>query len=423
MSEKKVSALGSSSGSSLGSWWHRSEVHGEPVDAAHRRSVSRGAVVEVSARAVRHNVVQVRSWLGSGTRLLGVIKADGYGHGATSMARVLQESGVDMLGVALAEEALELRGVGVSAPVLVMNGAYGREHRDLLEQAITPMVHLKSDLEAFHLAARRGVAPVHLKFDTGMSRLGFDWSSASAVAAHVSALPGIRVAGLMTHFASADGDPEFTALQMERFSRVQACFGVGRPVGDGRVDSRRGDHRLLGHHRGCVVHAANTSAAARHPESHLDMVRCGLGLYGYVDGHEDREQGLQPAMRFRTEVLALRRLSPGDSVGYGCGFVAEQPMQVATLALGFGDGFQRSWGAGGQVLIRGVRCPVVGRVSMDLTTVDVSGVDGVCPGDEAVVFGSQQGAVWSARDVAHGGGTSVYEVLTGVSSRVPRLWW
>jgi alanine racemase len=216
------------------------------------------------------------------------------------------------------------------------------------------------------------------------------------------AFPSIRIAGLMTHLSTADADAEYVAEQIAAFRRAE---GLVRRFG----------------HEPSVLHAANSAAVFRHPETHFDWVRPGISMYGY-SGSASVNVPLLPAMRWRTEVLRIRTLRPGESAGYGRSFRATRDTLLATIPIGYGDGLLRSASNRGHVLIRGTRCPIVGNIAMDLTTVDVSGVPEVAIGDEAVLLGEQGREALDARDLAVAAGTIPYEVLTNVSRRVPRIY-
>jgi alanine racemase len=339
----------------------------------------------------------------AGTRkVLAVVKADAYGHGVVPVARRLQAEGVDGFGVALAEEGLELREAGIDRAILVLNGINGGAHREIIAAGLTPVVYDISEARAFQSVSADRPIDVHLKVDTGMGRLGVPLDELQEFLRELRACPAIRVAGLMTHLSTADADPAYVAAQLEEFKLAQ---GFVRRFG----------------HAPAVLHVANSAALFRHPETHFDWVRPGISIYGYA-GSDSVDVPLRPAMRWRTEVLRIRTLRPGQSAGYGRSFVATRDTRLATIPLGYGDGLFRSASNRGHVLIRGARCPIVGNIAMDLTTVDVSDAPGAAVGDEALLLGEQQDAVLDARDLAEAAKTIPYEVLTNVSRRVPRVY-
>lgn len=356
---------------------------------------------EILLDAIAHNLRVVRGVLGA-VRVLAVVKADGYGHGIVPVSRTLQAHGVDGFGVALAEEGLELRESGIDRAILVLNGIHGGAHRDVIAAGLTPVLYEIGEAAAFHAAAGGRHVDVHLKVDTGMGRLGVPFETLTQFLAELRAYRSIRIVGLMTHLSTADEDPEFVAHQLAAFAKA-----------DGLV--RRYGHEPV------VRHAANSPGLFRHPEAHYDWVRPGLALFGYP-GADSIEAPLRPAMRWRTEVIRLRVLRPGETVGYGRAFTADRDTRLATIPLGYGDGLLRSASNRAEVLIRGRRCPVVGNVSMDLTTIDVSTIPDVTIGDEVLLLGTQGDQTLDARDLAAATGTIPYEILTNVSRRVPRLY-
>jgi len=338
----------------------------------------------------------------NGRKVLAVVKADAYGHGVVPVAQRLQAEGVDGFGVALAEEGIELREAGIDRAILVLNGISGGAHRDIIAAGLTPVLYEIAEATAFEAVAEGRPIDVHLKVDTGMGRLGVPLGELTDFLRDLRRFPSIRIAGLMTHLSTADCDPDYVAEQLRGFKHAE---GLVRRFG----------------HEPSVLHAANSAALFRHPETHFDWVRPGISLYGYP-GTDSIEAPLRPAMRWRTEVLRIRTLRPGESAGYGRSFRATRETRLATIPLGYGDGLFRAASNRGHVLIRGTRCPIVGNIAMDLTTVDVSDVTGVALGDEALLLGEQEGAVLDAADLAAAAGTIPYEVLTNVSRRVPRIY-
>lgn len=366
-----------------------------------RYGSARPTYAEIDLDAIAHNLDAVRRVAGS-TQIYAVVKADAYGHGLQPVARRLEAEGVDGVCVALAEEGFLLRDAQVEAPILVLNGAYGHSHAEVLRAGLTPVIYDLHQAEAFAKAAPTRPIDVHLKVDTGMARLGVQHDKLDAVLSRLSELKNIRIVGLMTHLSSADSDPEFTALQCGRFERavVQVRAAGYRPS---------------------VLHVANSAGTYASLPGHYGIARVGLALYGVAP--TQRAVGtLKPAMRVRTEVLSLRTVPEGTPVGYNGAFVTRRTSRLATVPIGYGDGFLRASGNRGAMLIRGVLCPIVGRVSMDLTSLDVTDLPQVEIGDEVVVLGEQHGATLSASMVADAAGTIPYEVLCNLSTRVPRIY-
>ena len=362
---------------------------------------------EISLGDLRHNlselarVARVPIW--------SVLKADAYGHGAKAVARTLERSGSAGICVALIEEGIELREAGIQIPILVMGGHYTGAWSELLRHSLTPVLSRNDQIESLAEEVRESGGPafgVHIKIDTGMARLGVPMRELSRFASALASCRELELDGVMTHFASAESDPEFVARQLELFEQGTVLLQQA-----GLRVARR--------------HAANTAALLAHPAARLDLVRPGIGLFGMAPGVAGAAQ-LRPVMRVRSEVISLRLVSPGSSVGYGATFRAQSEARIATIPMGYGDGLSRALSNRGQVLVRGRRAPIVGAVSMDLTSVDVSGVPGVEIGDEVVVLGSQSGPLGedtlSAEEIAAESGTIAWEVLTAVSRRVPRFY-
>jgi len=356
---------------------------------------------EILLDAIGHNLRLVRG-AAPGRKILAVVKADAYGHGVVPVAQRLQAEGVDGFGVALAEEGIELRDAGIDRAILVLNGINGGAHHDIIAAGLTPVLYDLSEAGAFESVSDGRPIDVHLKVDTGMGRLGVPLGELSSFLRDLRRFPSIRIAGLMTHLSTADSDPQYVAEQLAGFTQAQ---GLVRRFG----------------HEPSVLHVANSAALFRHPETHFDWVRPGLALYGYP-GSDTIDAPLRPALRWRTEVIRMRTLQVGESAGYGRSFRASAETLLATIPVGYGDGLLRSASNRAEVLIRGARCPIVGNIAMDLTTVDVSAVPGVAVGDEVLLLGEQDGAVLDARDLASAAGTIPYEVLTNVSRRVPRVY-
>lgn len=389
------------------------KVSSQPVVMRPQLQSSEGAVrptrAEIDLGAIGENYRAVQGIVGD-VDVLAVVKADAYGHGVIPVAKHLESVGVFGFGVALAEEGLELRDAGIGGAILVLNGVYGGAHREVLARGLTPVVYELEDIEAFAAVAGPEGFGVHLHVDTGMRRLGVPLRELPVFLERSKRFAGLRIEGLMTHLAAAD-DPDvaFTKMQLANYAKAEAFV-------------------LAAGHRPKVHHVANTAATFCHAAARRNWVRPGLALYGYP-GAPGVDVPLRPAMRWRSELIQLRRLQPGDRVGYNGTFTAEREMTVAAIPVGYGDGLMCA-AATASVLVRGRRCPIVGRISMDLATIDVSAVAGVCRGDEAVLLGAQRfedtAGVFEdfigAEELAQHAGTIPYEVLCAVSRRVPRFY-
>ncbi len=356
---------------------------------------------EVDLEAVADNLKTLRSSAGRAA-IYAVVKADAYGHGLVPVARRLEQAGADGFCVALAEEGFELREAGIRAPVLVLNSAYGDEHAHVLRAGLTPVIFDAENAAAFWRAARGRPVGVHLKVDTGMSRLGVPVDELGGLLDKLERMPGLRIEGLMTHLSSADSSPEVTREQIVRFGQAQDLL------------------HERGHQPG-LLHAANSAATLAFPEARFNLVRPGIALYGCCP-LDDLDAGLKPALRLVSDIISLRRVPAGTGVGYNRTHVTSGVSLIATVAMGYGDALMRAASNRGFMLVRGKRCPIVGNISMDLTTLDVTAVQGCSVGDEAVLIGEQQGERLAAEQLARACGTIVYEVLTGISPRVPRYY-
>jgi len=363
---------------------------------------------EVDVGALARNVQTLRA-VAPGMALLAMVKADAYGHGATLVAPVLESLGVELLGVALVEEGLELRRAGVNAEIVVLGGAYEDAWEALLEARLIPAVFREDQLDALASAAMRvGAKPdAHLKVDTGMSRLGVLPEEVPALLSRAKAL-GIGFSGVMSHFANADlRDGTVTERQLETFARVLA-----------QVETAGFRPRWR--------HLANSAAVVALPPAKsggsYNLVRPGLALYGVSPAPWIvPPTPLEPVLTWKTAVIHLKTVPTGTAVSYGGTWTAGRPTRIATLPVGYADGYPRRLSNKAQVLVRGQRAPVVGRVCMDLCMVDVTDVPGAALGDEVVLLGRQGGQEVGAGELASWLDTIPYEVLCGVGARVPRI--
>ena len=386
--------------------------------------VVRPTRAEVDLTALRHNLRQLQRAAGS-SKVWGVLKADGYGHGAPAVARTLERAGIDGLAVALLEEAIELRDAGLRAPVLVMGGYYGDVYEELLAHDLVPVVYHAGHLQALSRASRtRGLESgrirVHLKIDTGMARLGVRPSELASLLEAFASFPQIVIDGVMTHLACAeDGADESVAAQLVRFD---AAVAQVRAAG----------------HSPRWLHAANSAALLRAvrspegPDARFTAVRPGIALFG---GAGAEPLDLRPTLRLRSEVVDVRTIAVGEGVGYGHTFRATRPTTLATVPLGYADGLPRVLSNGFSLLLRGRRAPIVGAVSMDLVTLDVTDLPGVRIRDEVVALGaSSVDASRSPRttdrpidtitvdEIARASGLIPWDVMTSISRRVPRFY-
>jgi alanine racemase len=356
------------------------------------------AEARIDTGAIERNCARLAA-LAAPAALCAVVKADGYGHGATAAATAAQRGGAKWLAVATAGEAAGLRADGLEGPILVM-GALSPEELDIALAARADVVAWREDfVDAIAARARHiGVgAGVHVKLDTGMGRLGTrDPLAATRVAEAVTVAPELRLAGAMTHFATADDDPDFMAEQLARFMPWAGTLGTMR-------------------------HAANSAATLSEPAARLDMVRCGIAIYGMDPFHHDpADHGLEPALELVSYVAEVKRARAGESAGYGRRFVAERDTWLATIPIGYGDGVRRGLTNRTDVLVGGRRFPLAGTVSMDNITVDLGPDDPPPVGSEVVLLGARGEERILAEDWAAALGTINYEITCGVTPRVPR---
>lgn len=363
---------------------------------------------EIDLSNLEHNYRALRAMLPQGCRFLGVVKADAYGHGAVQVARRLETLGAEYLAVACLDEALELRQARITTPILILGYTPTERAEALLDNGITQTVYDVEMARALSNAAAAAgkTLKIHVKADTGMSRLGWlcggeDQSAAVEAIAQVCALPGLEAEGIYTHFANADGDEDYTMLQFTRFlDLLEALKERGITF--------------------AIRHCAASAAALKFPCTHLDMVRPGIALYGHypdpscegLDG-----PGLRPVMTLKTRVASVKAVPAGTPVSYGCTHVLDRETKLAALTIGYADGLPRLCSDKLEVLIGGQRAPIVGRICMDMCMADVTGLD-VAPGDEVEVFGEHL----PIEDVAALAGTIQYELLCAVSPRVHRAY-
>ncbi len=364
---------------------------------------------EVNMANLRHNLRVIERTAGP-ARVWAVLKADGYGHGSKAIARTLERAGVAGICVALLEEGVELREAGVRLPILVMGGHYGRAWEELLHYDLTPVLHDAGQLDMLAAEIRYAKCSpldVHVKVDTGMSRLGVMPRELDAFARAAAARPEVCIRGLMTHLACADSG-EVAAIE-HQLSLFEDASGV------------LSRHGL----RPSIRHAANSAALFAAERARYDVVRPGIALYG-VEPAPGTSAELRPCMSVRTEVVALRSVRAGQPVGYGATWIAQRPSRIATVPIGYADGLHRALSNRGRVLVRGKSAPLAGVVSMDMTMVDVTDVDGAAVGDECVVVGTQKGPLGqdtiTVEEVAATIESIPWEVLTSISRRVPRFY-
>ncbi len=357
--------------------------------------------------ALLKNIRRAKRNLKPETKFLAVIKANAYGHGIVEVGRYLERTdAVDMLAVAIPEEGVQLREGSVKLPILILGVTDAAHNALVVSNDLTAAVFTPEQVYALEVCAKSigRDALVHLKLDTGMRRIGvLDNAQLDAVLDAFDACPHVRMTGVFTHFAKSESDPAFTRLQAQRFEAFVARIRARgfRPV----------------------VHACNSAGTLDYPEYQYDMVRFGIALYGcHPDPRRTECSGLTPVMSLYTHISNLKTLPAGEGVSYGLRYVTSHPTRIATLPIGYGDGYKRCLTGKADVLVGGVRCPQIGTICMDQMMVDVTDVPDVAVGDEVVLIGRQGREQITADELAALADTISYEILLSVSFRVPRLY-
>ncbi len=365
--------------------------------------INRDAWAEVNLSAIRHNLRSIRSHVAESVKMCVIVKANAYGHGAIPISRIALEEGADVLAVATVDEGLELRAAGFTAPILLLGlipfGAVGAAVEAGLTCTVADLELAKKISDA---AVRQNrIAKLHLKIETGMGRIGATIEEAAALAESIARLPSVELEGLFSHFAAADSfDKTFTHEQIGRFRRaIEAIEARGISI--------------------AIKHIGATAAILEIPEAHFDMVRVGIITYGFYPSDEvARTIEVRKAMRLKARVVFVKKIPRGTSIGYGREFIAERDSIIATLPLGYGDGYIRAY-KGFCVEINGRRAPIAGRVCMDQVMIDVTDIDGVSVGDEVTLFGSP---TLTIDDAARHLRTINYEITCLISPRIPRKY-
>jgi alanine racemase len=361
--------------------------------------VNRGPVSEIDLHALQHNLKIIRQLVDYRT-VIAVVKADAYGHGSVEISRKLLSEGISNLAVAFTEEAKILRESGIDAKIIVLF-----DSSDIADYFVYDLVPVICDMDAaaaFSKEARkRGKKiSVHLNIDTGMGRIGFRAENSVSAAALISDMEGIELEGLLSHFSEADsGDKSASVQQLEVFNNIRSA-----------IQEKTGLK--------LIAHMSNSAALLSLMAGLLDAVRPGLILYGYSPFQED--YGLRPLMKIKTKILSLRKLPSGTPVGYGRSFITKRESKIAVVPVGYADGYNRLFSNNAEMLVRGRRAPVAGRICMDLTMIDVTEVDNISVGDEVVVLGRQGGDIITAKELSSRINTIPYEILTSLGSRAKK---
>jgi alanine racemase len=380
---------------------------------AQNNPIRRPTWAEIDLNQLAANFNQIKQRVGSAARVMAVVKANAYGHGAVECARRLAAEGADWFGVALPEEAIQLRESGIKQPVLCLAGFWPGQAAACIQHALTPVIYRRDMLEALNQAAAEAgvIADAHVKVDTGMGRLGVRFDQVSDFVGRLDQFRNVRIDGLMTHFAAAD-DSSCRPLTLDQIHRFDEAVSVFREHG----------------YRPTYLHMANSAGVYGHREAWGNMVRPGGVLYGLwrdVLPATINDPQLGPVMSLYSRIIMLKWVPPGETIGYGCTFEASRRSLIATLPVGYHDGYMRGFSNRSHVIVHGVYAPVVGRVSMDLTLIDVTDVAGVELHDEVTLLGRDRRKAdlhVRAEDLARIAGTLSYEVTCGIGERVPRIY-
>ena len=368
-------------------------------------AIERLSWCEISKKAINHNIAEIKKSIGPNVKLMAVVKGNAYGHGAIEVSKIALESGAEYLGVSSFFEAKQLREAAIKSPIVILGFTPTENYYDMINNDLTVTIRSLDVAHSLISAARRKnkTVKIWIKVDTGMHRLGLNPGEVLFFIRKLQDLPNLESEGIFTHFSDSDNlDLAFTKKQIHIFQRLL-----------NELDSEGIDIPIKS--------MANTSAIFSLPESHLNLVRSGLGLYGF--DQSKRKTDLKPAMTFKTEIVQITEIEKGETVGYAREFKAERPTQVATIAVGYGDGFRRSPKNWGEVIVNGQKALLIGRVSMDQSAIDITDLKGdIRRGHTVTLIGKSGDEEIIVGDVANKLGTSIYEVFTSISARVSRIY-
>jgi len=371
---------------------------------------------EIDLSAFSNNLKEIRRLIPDHTKIMAVVKADAYGHGSVTIAKEAQSAGAEFLAVARLNEAMLLRNGGITLPILLFDDSAMHSAEIYIDQNIRPSVSSMEEAILFSKSATQYGKPIkiHIKIDTGMGRLGFlsdelshkEPGTLARTIAEISNLPNIKIEGIYSHFATSDEkDKKYANTQLAIFKKLIAQL-----------------NELLSYKP--LYHMANSGAIIDIPESHLDMVRPGISIYGIYPSQDVCKDkiDLHPVMSIKSKIVHLKKVKPNFKISYGCTFTTKRDSIIATVPVGYADGFPRSLSSKGEMIVRGQRAPVIGRVCMDLTMIDVTDIEGVSLYDEVVVMGRQDSEEITADEIASKCNTISYEILTSISPRVTRIF-
>jgi len=360
---------------------------------------------EIDLNAILYNLRQIRNLVEPrGAKVLAVVKDNAYGHGALEVAKAIENENIRMFGVATVEEAIQLRQAGVKKPILIFCCILPEQAESVVYHDITQTICDMSICHALSMAARKVSknAKVHIKVDTGMGRIGVSYDKAIELIKQVINTPNVVIDGIYTHFSSADTDEDYTNYQIDRFNYVLSCL---------KKDSIHIP----------IKHSASSSAIINYPSSYYDMVRPGIALYGYSPFITSKIQ-LEPSLSFKTRIVYIKEVPAGFSISYGRTYITEKATKVATIAVGYGHGYNRKLSNKAEVIIKGKRAKIIGTICMDQCLCDVTDIPEAVIGDEVILIGKQGDQVITADELASKIGTISYEILCGINANVKRIY-
>lgn len=372
----------------------------------HQELLTRPTFVEINMNNAEHNFKQIKNQLFGNQKICCVVKGNAYGHGITEMAKLFQNCGADYLAVAIPEEGVELRKSGISIPIIVLSAIVDRQISVCIDYDLTITAPSDEKLLTINSVAKKSekIAKIHIKIDTGMGRIGVHWSRIRKFFVVMRTCNNCEFEGLYTHFARSDEDSENNTKQIERFNNVIAEFknaGFEFPL----------------------IHMANSGGIFFHPESHFTMVRAGMILYGLFEGRPLPESiNLKPVMSWKTEVVYFKFIETGTGIGYGHNYRAENNTRIVTLPVGYADGYQRAMGKNGRVILNDKIYPIAGNICMDQMMIDIGSDGEAYKTDEVILVGKSKNHAITFFDIAKWSGTSIYELMSQISYRVPRIY-
>lgn len=367
------------------------------------------AQANVDLEAIRHNILQIKESSNKDTKLMVIIKADAYGHGAVPVARAINSLGIDAYGVAIIEEAIELRNADITKPILILGYTPMEQFPDVVAYGVTQTIFQYATAEELSREALRQdkIATIHIKLDTGMSRIGFsDTSDSIKEIIKISKLPNIKIEGIFSHFSCAEEpDKIYSQVQLNKFLKF--------------VELLEKENIIIP-----IKHMANTAGIINVPEASLNMIRCGIATYGIFPSEEVNKGNirLQPAMELKSHVIYIKEVDAGIPVSYGATYVTSQKTRIATIPVGYADGYSRNLSNYGKVIINGQYAPIIGRICMDQFMVDVTDIQGVKQGDTVTLMGRDQDAYISVEELSEWSHSFPYELVCTVGKRIPRVY-